>query len=149
MCSYPEKTGKYAEEMEKIEYTKAALECQYASQSEELVKLKKEIAICKTQKQLLDDQLRVKDAEIAAQQVELEKRDKNIEELDRKLMKAEEDRKRLHNTIQELKGNIRVFCRVRPVKENENGCEPGTQNKIIQFHCSGDFPDVTRFSEMW
>lgn len=30
------------------------------------------------------------------------------------LLQAEKTRRRLHNTIQELKGNIRVFCRVRP-----------------------------------
>ncbi|KAJ8372456.1 hypothetical protein AAFF_G00289010 [Aldrovandia affinis] len=29
--------------------------------------------------------------------------------------KGEMERRRLHNTVQELKGNIRVFCRVRPL----------------------------------
>lgn len=30
-------------------------------------------------------------------------------------------RRKLHNTIQELKGNIRVFARVRPLSEAEMG----------------------------
>jgi hypothetical protein len=28
------------------------------------------------------------------------------------------ERKRLHNLVQELRGNIRVFCRVRPLSGN-------------------------------
>ena len=28
-------------------------------------------------------------------------------------------RRKLHNTMCELKGNIRVFCRVRPIKDSE------------------------------
>ena len=33
----------------------------------------------------------------------------------------EQTRKRMHNTIQELKGNIRVFCRIRPVLPSDKG----------------------------
>lgn len=33
----------------------------------------------------------------------------------RKLREGESLRRKLHNTVQELKGNIRVFCRVRPL----------------------------------
>lgn len=36
-----------------------------------------------------------------------------------KLRKEETLRRKLHNQIQELKGNIRVFCRVRPLLRNE------------------------------
>ncbi|ONH65131.1 Kinesin-like protein klpA [Cyberlindnera fabianii] len=35
-------------------------------------------------------------------------------ELDEGLIIEEEKRRRLHNKLQELKGNIRVFCRIRP-----------------------------------
>ncbi|EEQ31224.1 kinesin motor domain-containing protein [Microsporum canis CBS 113480] len=37
------------------------------------------------------------------------------------LRKEETLRRRLHNQIQELKGNIRVFCRVRPVLATDTG----------------------------
>ncbi|WEW56995.1 kinesin-like nuclear fusion protein [Emydomyces testavorans] len=36
-----------------------------------------------------------------------------------KLRKEETLRRKLHNQVQELKGNIRVFCRVRPLLETE------------------------------
>ena len=45
--------------------------------------------------------------------------------LDAKLRSEETIRRDLHNTIQELKGNIRVFCRVRPMlcsEENQRSC---------------------------
>ncbi|KAJ7303320.1 hypothetical protein JRQ81_012262 [Phrynocephalus forsythii] len=38
-----------------------------------------------------------------------------VSELEQKLNDSEMARRQLHNTVQELKGNIRVFCRVRPL----------------------------------
>lgn len=42
-----------------------------------------------------------------------------------RLYGLEMERRRLHNQLQELKGNIRVFCRVRPVLEGESTPSPG------------------------
>ncbi|XP_069097960.1 kinesin-like protein KIFC1 [Pleurodeles waltl] len=39
---------------------------------------------------------------------------------DERLHGLEMERRRLHNVIQELKGNIRVFCRVRPLLKSES-----------------------------
>ena len=41
------------------------------------------------------------------------------EKLNRKLRWEESERRKLHNTVQELKGNIRVFCRLRPMLDDE------------------------------
>lgn len=38
-----------------------------------------------------------------------------VTDLGAKLLESEKIRRQKHNTIQELKGNIRVFCRVRPI----------------------------------
>ncbi|KAG0416088.1 hypothetical protein HPB47_006733, partial [Ixodes persulcatus] len=42
-----------------------------------------------------------------------------VAEKDQQLQDAEMMRRDLHNTLQELKGNIRVFCRVRPMLPSE------------------------------
>lgn len=34
--------------------------------------------------------------------------------MDRNLLQSEKDRRGLHNELVELRGNIRVFCRIRP-----------------------------------
>jgi kinesin family member C1 len=51
--------------------------------------------------------------------LDLEKARTQIKELEEEVQEAEMTRRRLHNTIQELKGNIRVYCRVRPVLQSE------------------------------
>lgn len=52
----------------------------------------------------------------------------HISSLERRVADAEAQRRQLHNTIQELKGNIRVMCRVRPAPDAEHAVsfpEPG------------------------
>ena len=53
-----------------------------------------------------------------------------------KLRKEETLRRQLHNTIQELKGNIRVFCRVRP------GTSPDDEEAQITF------PDIDNSTQI-
>jgi kinesin family protein C1 len=44
----------------------------------------------------------------------IEERDKRIAELEAELLNGEQLRRQMHNTIQELRGNIRVYVRTRP-----------------------------------
>ncbi|KAG0324377.1 kinesin-like nuclear fusion protein [Podila horticola] len=53
--------------------------------------------------------------------------------LEERIRTEETIRRRLHNTIQELKGNIRVFCRVRPVTSNEGAPKAETTAAAITF----------------
>uniref|UniRef100_A0A5F8AEP8 Kinesin-like protein n=2 Tax=Macaca TaxID=9539 RepID=A0A5F8AEP8_MACMU len=48
-----------------------------------------------------------------------------LAEREERLHGLEMERRRLHNQLQELKGNIRVFCRVRPVLPGEPTPPPG------------------------
>ena len=43
----------------------------------------------------------------------------SLADAERRVYESELIRRKLHNTIQELKGNIRVFCRVRPPSSAE------------------------------
>lgn len=45
--------------------------------------------------------------------------EKNNEELNLSLQKETERRKVLHNTIEDMKGRIRVYVRIRPLSESE------------------------------
>lgn len=62
----------------------------------------------------------------------------SAQESKRKLIKEETLRRILFNQVQELKGNIRVMCRVRPVFSN--GADEGSAAKI-------DYPDVEKESK--
>ncbi|KAJ0395977.1 hypothetical protein P43SY_008993 [Pythium insidiosum] len=54
-----------------------------------------------------------------------------MEHLERRILQGEVVRRSLHNKVMELKGNIRVFCRVRPVLKHEAALN-GTE-EIFQF----------------
>lgn len=59
----------------------------------------------------------------------------DYERLKKKYVEESSDRKRLYNELIELKGNIRVFCRCRPLNENEiiDGC-----NSVVEFDSAQD-----------
>uniref|UniRef100_UPI00398F200D carboxy-terminal kinesin 2-like n=1 Tax=Pristiophorus japonicus TaxID=55135 RepID=UPI00398F200D len=48
-----------------------------------------------------------------------------------RLHRTEQERRRLHNTVQELKGNIRVICRIRPFLDSEK--KDGSEIEHVQF----------------
>ncbi|XP_057457693.1 kinesin-like protein KIN-14N [Lotus japonicus] len=94
------------------------------------------------QEQLTTAEKKLQASDISAfeTRAEFEGQQKNVNELQRRLIDAEYKliegerlRKKLHNTILELKGNIRVFCRVRPLLPDES-CS--TEGKIFSYPSS-------------
>lgn len=51
----------------------------------------------------------------------IEERDRRISQLEAEVLKGEQIRRDMHNRIQELRGNIRVFVRTRPFLPGDNG----------------------------
>ncbi|XP_077987454.1 carboxy-terminal kinesin 2-like [Glandiceps talaboti] len=80
--------------------------------------------------EIIQEQLRIKTDECRDKGSKIEKLNDDVKERNEKLREQETIRRTLHNTIQELKGNIRVFCRVRPLvtEELENGVRPVSMN---------------------
>jgi Cdc6-like AAA superfamily ATPase len=58
-----------------------------------------------------------------------------MERASAKLKKEVVERRRLHNLVQELKGNIRVFCRVRPMSQKDTNAG---QRPAVTFPGEGD-----------
>ncbi|KAJ1616425.1 P-loop containing nucleoside triphosphate hydrolase protein [Pavlovales sp. CCMP2436] len=87
-----------------------------------LVKLQRECEALNARFEDARGQLGVREGDNADLQAEVAMRASYVQELEAKLHDAEETRRRLHNTVQELKGNIRVFCRVRPPNDEGASC---------------------------
>ena len=64
-----------------------------------------------------------------------------IEALQAKLQFAETMRRKLHNQVQELKGNIRVFCRIRPLAQNEIPRESHAEAEMKHFQITRKLDD--------
>ncbi|KAG6895261.1 hypothetical protein C0992_002327 [Termitomyces sp. T32_za158] len=73
-----------------------------------------------TQNQLLQAQVDAHVQTIAELTAKLEETERLVEEKTKALLHGEFVRRKLHNMVLELKGNIRVFCRVRPVLPSDS-----------------------------
>ncbi|KAK9453039.1 P-loop containing nucleoside triphosphate hydrolase protein [Dipodascopsis uninucleata] len=81
--------------------------------------------------QMLETELQNKDDIITNMKNSLDNAMESEMNAKEKLQKEETLRRILHNQVQELKGNIRVFCRIRP---------PGDSEKVDQ--ATINFPDI-------
>ncbi|XP_021726252.1 kinesin-like protein KIN-14C [Chenopodium quinoa] len=118
---HKESTGKSVAELDNMMIKSNALEETCASQREQLRILQHQLAAA-------NEKLKMADLSVSETKTEYEEKKQEICQLRKRLADAELQinekemlRRKLHNTILELKGNIRVFCRVRPLLP-EDGC---------------------------
>lgn len=78
----------------------------------------------------IQDKYQATERENEHHKTQLQEALQSIEDLKRNLREHEELRRQLHNDVQDLKGNIRVFCRVRPIKPDEEDRMPCNMDYI-------------------
>ncbi|TKY71576.1 Kinesin-1 protein [Spatholobus suberectus] len=129
---YKEYTGKSCAQLDTLTIKTNALEETCSSQRDQINML---------QQQLITEKEKIKMADLSASETrtvfEDQKRiirelQEQVAEKDFQVIEGEKLRKKLHNTILELKGNIRVFCRVRPLLPHD---VPGT-DMVVSYPTS-------------
>ncbi|KAK9268364.1 hypothetical protein L1049_000113 [Liquidambar formosana] len=130
---YKDQTGKSCAELDNLTLKANELEAQCSSQSDQIRTLQQQLAAA-------EYKLRVSDLSTLETKTGFEEQKKVICDLqirlgdaELKIIEGEKLRKKLHNTILELKGNIRVFCRVRPLLPEDSA---GTEAKAFSFPTS-------------
>ena len=70
---------------------------------------------------------------------------RRIEELESQALDADAVRRALHNQIQELRGNVRVFCRVRPTTSETAVVDCPADGSSVSILKSGDAGETAAF----
>ncbi|KAL8119523.1 kinesin-like protein KIN-14C [Apium graveolens] len=134
VAKYKDTTGKSFAMLDDLTSKSNALEERCSSQTEQIQILQHQLAAA-------NEKLKITDLSTSEIRAEFEKKNRVVSELQERLREAELQiadgenlRKKLHNTILELKGNIRVFCRVRPLlPDDSHGTDPA-----VAFPTSGE-----------
>jgi kinesin family protein C1 len=84
-----------------------------------------------TQRSALQAQITALTSSVTDLRLTLGDEQKKVERMEKEARESETLRRKLHNMVQELKGNIRVFCRVRPILSSDLPVSqsPATNNK--------------------
>lgn len=118
---------KYLHENEHLKNKLETLEALHVAVSESLKEYKER---CNKQEKILNEQkVRLDECEekLKTEQEKNSKLTSTTEDLQILVHSMDKERRVLHNTMQEMKGNIRVFCRVRPTIPKE--ASKGYNNK--------------------
>ncbi|XP_078437345.1 kinesin-like protein KIN-14N [Wolffia australiana] len=135
LAKYKEVSGKSSLELATLATMNETLDATCSSQ-------RSQIQLLQCQLDAAIEKLKLSDSTALETIAEFEKQKRTITELQSRLSNAELQivdaerlRKKLHNTILELKGNIRVFCRVRPLKTDEDDGDE-SEGSVVSYPSS-------------
>uniref|UniRef100_A0A5B6ZFD7 Kinesin-like protein n=1 Tax=Davidia involucrata TaxID=16924 RepID=A0A5B6ZFD7_DAVIN len=130
VVKYKECSVKSFAELDNITIKSNELEARCLSQSSQIKTLQDQLTIAEKKLQMSDLSSLETRTEFEEQKKVILDLQSHLADAELKIIEGEKLRKKLHNTILELKGNIRVFCRVRPLLPDDS---VGTEGKVISY----------------
>uniref|UniRef100_A0A0E0KVL7 Kinesin-like protein n=1 Tax=Oryza punctata TaxID=4537 RepID=A0A0E0KVL7_ORYPU len=103
-------------------------------QQEQIQTLQKQLAVATNKLKLADVTAIEAMTGYEEQKVIIKDLEERLASAEFQIVEADKLRKKLHNTILELKGNIRVFCRVRPLLQDND--PSGAEEALISYPTS-------------
>ena len=83
-----------------------------------------------------------------ASKEEMERLQALVKEQEDKLLAADDERRKMHNIIQELRGNIRVYVRVRPFLSSDKGVDlEGKLDSCVRCKQDGVTAEINRMED--
>lgn len=108
------------DELDREREAVAALKATLSQQSTAHLTMESTHTALRAQIHALEDEVNKHKTHISSLKLNNQKLQNNSTFLENELREAESLRRKLHNEVQELRGNIRVFCRVRPSVRNDS-----------------------------
>ncbi|CAN4125258.1 unnamed protein product [Withania somnifera] len=133
VTKYKECTGKSVAELEGMMIKTDQLEETCLFQCEQVKRLQQQLAFAEKRLEMSSMSAVKAKEEYEEQKNVIIGLQNRLDDAETKIVEGEKLRKKLHNTILELKGNIRVFCRVRPLLYDDT---VRAETKVISFPTS-------------
>ncbi|KAL4854429.1 Kinesin-like protein KIN-14C [Chlorella vulgaris] len=137
VARFRDATGQEVGALEAERQAKGALQSRTAAQAELNTNLHEQVLLLREQKELAENKLGKSAAEVKKLNAKVKKLEKALAEAEGKVVEGEAVRRRLHNALLELKGNIRVFCRVRPPATGE-AAEAAPGRPVVAYPAAGE-----------
>eukprot|EP00958_Prasinococcus_capsulatus_P014633 scaffold1536_cov397-Prasinococcus_capsulatus_cf.AAC.28 len=123
IASYESKMGGSMEELKRLADKNISLQGSFSEQAEVADGLRQQLQLASQKEELFQMRIVEAEKEMEGLRSAALTMERDLAEAEERNHRLEAIRKQLHNQVLELKGNIRVFCRVRPPSAEETKAE--------------------------